>query len=173
MNNNLIIVGAGAYGVLVSEIAEKTGLYNKIAFVDDAKRVAFNGAGVLGTTSQLTELSSDYGNIIVAIGNAKVRLSLLESIEKNTPFNIVSLISADAYVSTSATIGKGSVVEPMAVVHTGCVISKGCFISAGAVVNHYSTCGSCVHVDCNATVEGYVHVPDRTLIRCGDVFTGK
>lgn len=170
MSKNLIIVGAGSYGVVVSEIAADVGCFEKIAFLDDESDVAANGVKVLGTTRQLNEFASDYSDIIVAIGNPEKRLSLLNKIEHETSYNIAVLVSPNAYVSPSATIEKGSIIEPMAVVHTGCVISSGCIISAGAVVNHFSTCGMCVHVDCNAIVEGYAFVPSGTKVCNGEVF---
>ena len=38
MNKNLLIVGAGTYGVLASEIAEDMECFEKISFVDDEKK---------------------------------------------------------------------------------------------------------------------------------------
>ena len=58
----------------------------------------------------------------------------------------------------------------MAVVHTNCMIGEGCIISAGAVINHASSCGEGVHVDCNATVDGYCDVPSGLKIRSGTAF---
>lgn len=43
-----------------------------------------------------------YSNIIVALGNPEVRLSLLNRIKEETPYRIVSLVSPKAYVSPSA-----------------------------------------------------------------------
>ena len=170
MNNNLLIVGAGIYGVVAEEIAESMGCFGKIGFVDDNVKTTPNGIEVIGTTDSLDELACEYSHIIVAIGNPEVRLSLLQRIEETTPFMIATLVSPRAYVSPSAQIMKGSIVEPMAVVHTGAVISVGCIISAGAVVNHASMCCDGVHVDCNATVAGVTLVPAGTKIKSGEVY---
>ena len=170
MNKNLLIVGAGTYGVLASEIAKEMGCFEKIDFVDDERKTASNGMAVAGTTRDIDELAVEYSNIIVAIGNPKVRSSMLKRIEEETSYHIVSLVSPRAYVSPSAQIMSGCIVEPMAVVHTECVIATGCIISAGAVINHASTCCETVHVDCNATVEGYCLVPAETKICSGEVY---
>ena len=61
-------------------------------------------------------------------------------------------------------------IEPMAVVHSNCVVGVGAIISAGAVVNHKSVCEDGVHIDCNAIVEGYCVVPQKTKVCCGEVF---
>ena len=173
MNKNLLIIGASTYGVVASEIAADMGCFEKIDFVDDGRKTTPNGIDVVGTTKDLNELVIQYGNIVVAIGNPEARLSLLNRIKAETSYRIVSLVSPKAYISPSAQIMSGCIVEPMAVVHAGCVVCPGCIISAGAVVNHATMCREGVHVDCNATVEGYSLVPAGTKICCGEVYKSK
>lgn len=170
MNRNLLIVGAGVYGLVAKEIAEDMGCFEQIDFVDDSSKTTPNGIAVVGTTKDLAELAGRYGNVIVAIGNPTFRLQMLTRIEEETLLQIVSLISPHAYVSPSAQIGRGSIIEPMAAVHTGCILSKGCLVSAGAVINHCSLLCDGVHVDCNATVAGYTMVPAGTKVCSGEVF---
>jgi FlaA1/EpsC-like NDP-sugar epimerase len=81
-SENLIIIGAGAYGAVALEIASDMGCFDKIDFVDDGRKIAANGKTVIGTSAQLEELSDEYNNMIVAIGNPELRLSLLKKIEK-------------------------------------------------------------------------------------------
>lgn len=170
MNKNLIIVGAGVYGVVASEIAMEMGCFEKIDFVDDTRASTPNGIEVIGTIKKLDEIACNYSNIIVAIGDPEVRLRLLKQIEEETPYCIVTLVSPRAYISSSAQVMPGCVIEPMAVLHTGCVVAKGCFVSAGAVVNHCTMLCDGVHVDCNATVVGNTLVPAGTKICAGEVF---
>lgn len=173
MNKNLLIVGAGIYGVLASEIAADMGCFEKIAFVDDNAKTTPNGIVVIGTIAEMNSIAVEYSNVIVAIGNPDVRLAILKQIKEETTLNIVSLISSKAYVSPSAQIMEGCIVEPMAVVHTGCKLAIGCIVSSGAVINHASVCCAGVHVDCNGTVAGYCCVPAGTKICSGEVFTDK
>ncbi|MBQ7968419.1 MAG: hypothetical protein IJ292_01170 [Clostridia bacterium] len=173
MNKNLLIIGAGTYGVLASEIAKDVGCFEKIDFVDDERKNTPNGIDVVGTTRDIDELAVEYSNIIVAIGNPDVRMSMLKRIKEETTYSVVSLVSPKAYVSPSAQIMSGCIIEPLTVVHTGCVIAAGCIISAGAVINHASVCCEGVHVDCNATVEGYCIVPAETKICSGEVYKKK
>ncbi len=168
--NNLIIVGAGIYSLVAKEVAESMNCFDKISFIDDMCAEAPDGTKVIGTCADIVKLSEEYGNVIVAIGNPKVRLSLIEKIEAETPCRIATLISPHAYVSPSAKVMEGSVVEPMAVVHAGCVISRGCLISAGAVINHGGVCRNGVHIDCNATVAGNTVVPEGTKVCFNEVF---
>ena len=167
---NLLIVGAGSYALLVAEIAKDMACFEKIAFVDDTTQITKNGTRVVGTTRDIVRLAEEYSHIVVGIGNPKVRLAFLEKIQKETTYQIPSLISPRAYVSPSAKVMNGCVIEPMAVVHMACVLEEGCIISAGAVVNHESVCHKGVHVDCNATVASYAQVPPETKICSGEVF---
>lgn len=173
MNKNLLIVGAGAYGVLASEIAKDMGCFEKIDFIDDEKETTPNGIQVVGTTQVIDEMLISYSNIIVAVGNPEARLALLRKIKKETPYRIVSLVSPRAYISPLAEIMEGCIIEPMAVVQTGCSICVGCIISSGAVVKHDTMCCDGVHVDCNATVDGYCLVPAGTKICSGEVYKRK
>ncbi len=170
MNNGLLIVGAGAYGRVAKEIAESTKHFDKIAFVDDNAVGSFGGTCVVGKPQDLESLAEEYSNVIVAIGNPVVRLSMLETAEALGKFNIPVLISPFAYVSPSAKIDKGSIIGPMAVVHTESELRRGCIIAAGAVVNHGAICLDGVHVDCNAVVMGNVTVPEKTKVIAGRSF---
>lgn len=170
MNRNLLIVGASTYAVIAFEIAADMGCFEKIDFVDDKRKTTPNGIEVVGTTWDIDKLAVKYSNIIIAIGDPEVRLSFISRIKEETPYRIVSLISPKAYISPSAEIMSGCIVEPMAVVHAGCVIAEGCIISAGAVVNHASMCFEGSHVDCNATVPGYMTVPAKIKVPSGTVY---
>ncbi len=144
--------------------------FDKIDFVDDGRDFTPSGIKTVGKASDMRNLTENYEYIFVAIGNAEVRLSLIEKLKSEASFKLATLISPKAYISPSAKIMQGSVIEPMAVVHTGAVISEGCIISAGAVVNHAALCCEGVHVDCNATVAGNTSVPKGTKVECGEVF---
>ena len=173
MNRNLLIIGAGIYGLVAKEIAESMGCFDHIGFLDDGVRNTPDGTPVIGATKDLPALSKLYANVVVAIGNPKVRQTLIQMIEENTRLRLVTLISSKACVSPSAQIGRGCIIEPMAVVHTGCVLGKGCFVCAGAVVNHAAFCGDWVQVDCNATVAGNATVPGGIKIASGTVYEKK
>lgn len=156
--NNLLIIGAGQYGRLVMEIAEDLGIYDRIDFADDN-----SGEAVCGV-SAINDLYPEYGSIVVAIGDPAVRCSLTEML-LNTEFEIATIISTRAYVSPTASIGKGCIVEPFAVIQSEAVVEDGCFISAGAVVNHNCTVGAYSHIDCNASVMKSSAVPEMSDIK--------
>ena len=168
-NKNLLIIGAGVYGLVAKEIAESMHCFEKICFLDDYAVKTPNGIDVIGKSSNIEDFAMDFANVIVAIGDAKKRLQMISKIEE-TPCRLISLVSPRAYIAPTAQIGVGCVIEPMAVVHTGCVLTKGCIVSAGAVINHVSMLCDGVHVDCNATIEGHTLVSAGVKIPAGMVY---
>lgn len=173
MNKCLLIVGAGAYGVVASDIAHAMGCFDKIDFVDDENEFAPTGEQVIGKIKDLAELNCEYGNIIVAIDSPEIRLNLLTRIQEETSFRIVALVSPKSYVSPSAQIMPGCIIEPMAVVESKSYLAIGCFVSSGAVVNYASMCCDGVHVEANSTIAASTLVPAGTRVKSGEVFDRK
>lgn len=162
---NLLIIGAGQYGFVAKEIAEATGEYDKIAFLDD------NSDTAIGKVADLQRFYPEYEAVIVAIGNSQVKAKLLKEISK-TDYSEATLVHPKSYVSPSAKIGKGCIIEPFAVVCTDTVIEEGCFISCGAVVNHNCKVGAYSHIDCNATVMKASVVPPMSNVEANTSFRG-
>lgn len=164
MDNNLLIVGAGAYGYVVKEIAGEMGIFDKISFVDDnAIR-----DDVVGTSCQLNSFVNDYKYAIVAIGNPNVRKETILMLG-NIGYEIPILIHPKAYVSKSAKLGLGCVIEPMSVIHSNAVVGEGCLICAGSIINHNAQIEDFCQIDCNAVIGAGAFVPEGTKVMYGEV----
>ena len=163
MSENLLILGAGQYGMLVREVAMSTGKFDNIAFLDDESSIA------VGRIDDYKDFVSKCRYAFVAIGNSAVRSKLLSMLE-SAGFELAVIVSPFAYVSASAQIGGGSIVEPMAVVNTGVTLGKGSLVCAGAVVNHNAVVEDCCQIDCNAVVSARGNVPAGTKVESGCVY---
>ena len=97
----LLILGAGQYGKVAYEIAEAMGQFEEISFLDDQNPAA------LDKLDTYAAFRSEYNSAVVAMGDAALRLELLEKLEQ-CGYQIPTLIHPAAYVSPSAIIGKGS-----------------------------------------------------------------
>lgn len=157
---NLLILGAGQYGMVAKEIAESTKKYDTISFLDDNNPIAF------GKLNEYEKFCSVYQDAVVAIGNSKLRLELLDKLKKSG-FEIPVLIHKSAYVSPSAVIGEGSFIEPMSVIHTDVHVGVGCIISAGTIVNHNSQIGIGCHLNCGTIVASGTEVQSHTKTQYG------
>lgn len=157
---NLLILGAGQYGMVAKEIAESCGQYNIIAFLDDKNPIA------IGKLNEYEKLKEQFSHAVVAMGDAVCRLELLDKLEQ-CGYEIPVLIHPTSYVSPSAKIECGSFIEPMAVIHTDVVIGKGCIISAGTIINHNSKIGSGCHLNCGTIVASNFVIQAQTKTQCG------
>ena len=177
-NNNLLIIGAGQYGLVALEIAQAMGRFGKIAFLDDSFRAdsvedkgpePVEGPAIIGTTRDIEKFAGQFRYGFVAIGNTDVRRHLTESLRYNciTP---AILVHPSAFVSPNAQLQKGCCIEPLAVVQTGAVVATASFVASGAVIRHNAFVGEFCHVDCNAVVESLAIVPAETKIPCNSVF---
>lgn len=146
MNKDLLILGAGQYGMVAKEIAESMNEFSHIDFLDDNNPIA------IGKLNEYEKFSSEYHAAVVAIGNSELRLEMIEKLVQ-CGYDVPVLIHSNAYVSPSASVGIGSFIEPMCVIHTGVMIGTGCIISAGTIVNHNAIVSDGCHLNCGTIVK--------------------
>ena len=180
-NDNLLIIGAGQYGLMAFEIAQAMGSFGEIAFLDDSytapaaspENVIANPEGaaihVIGTPRDISQFAADFRCGFVAIGNPQIRARLIEHLKSNG-ITLATLIHPTAYVSPSAQLQTGCCVEPLAVVQTGAFLGTATFVASGAVIRHNAIVGDFCHIDCNAVVLTGATVPNDTKVPCNTVF---
>lgn len=162
VKNSLLILGAGQYGMVAREIAQSTGQFKNISFLDDSNQEA------IGRLEAYEKLVDQFAFAIVAMGNPQMRLMWLDKL-KQVGYALPVLVHPMAYVSTSAKLGEGTIVEPMAVVHSGARVMTGGIVCAGAVINHNATVECGCQIDCNAVVAANAVVFRHTKVQSGTV----
>lgn len=156
VKKDLLILGAGQYGMVAKEIAEAIGKYDRIVFLDDWNPIA------IGKLDDFTVTANRFCTAVVAIGKTDLRLDYIHRLEQHG-YDVPCLIHPLAYVSPSAIIGKGSFVEPLAVIHTATKVGTGCIISAGAIINHNCCIEDGCHINCGVVVKA------RTVMTSGSI----
>ena len=162
MNNNLLILGAGGYGHVVREIAEDSGIFDKIDFLDDSSPLA------IGKFGDAEKFLKGYPNAVVALGNAELRLGYIEKL-RAAGFQIPVIISPKAYVSKSAKIGKGTIVEPFSAVNANSEVGIGVLLRCGAVIDHNAKVGDFCYIDCGVVVKANNSVGFKIKIAANSV----
>lgn len=178
---DLLILGAGGHGHVVKEVAEATGRYKRIAFLDDSVDGINNGDGtssqgvggidIIGKLSDYEKYITSFSHAFVAIGNPTIRNQWQVRLA-TAGYQIPILIHSDAYVSPSAAVDIGTVIMPKAVVQSNVKIGKGCIISAGAIVDHDAVVDEYCHVNAGAVVAAGSVVGYGTKIDHGAVWRG-
>lgn len=159
----LVIIGASGHGKVVADIARKNN-YDKILFLDDNEKLTdCGGYPVAGKSNQFVDYDCD---MIVAIGNAKIRQHIQEKIDAAGK-HIATLIHPNAVIAENVTIGKGSVVMAGAVINPCTVIGQGCIVNTCSSVDHDCIIGDYAHISVGAHIAGTVNVGNRTWIGAG------
>lgn len=149
--NRLLIVGAGGHGRCCLNIARES--YDEIAFLDDNHiNERINDCKVIGAIDDIGLYFSDYQDIIIVVGNNKLRKRItIKAVELG--YNIVSLISKDSVISKYAKINQGVVIFSNAVVESNAFIGEGSIVTSNVTINH------------DATIEEYILIYSNTVIR--------
>lgn len=164
----LLVVGAGGHGGVVADAARAAGRWHAIAFVDDAAgRESVHGLWpVVGTTRDLEALRSRYPAAIVAIGEARRRLGLLDRLAA-LGYERPAVVHPAAVLGSLVELGAGTVVMAGAVVNIGARLGAGCIVNTGATVDHDCRLADGVHVCPGAHLAGEVEVGAGTWLGIG------
>ena len=163
MNRNLLIIGAGQYGIVAKEIAESMLCFDKIDFLDDKSPLA------IGKVDEYQALLKNYSCAFMAVGNPMIRSELFTRFEQ-AGYVMPPLISPLAFVSGLSKIMNGAIVEPMAVVQANSVVGRGCLVCSGTVIKHNAVLEDFCYIDCNAVVMPEAVVPGGSKVEANTVF---
>jgi len=163
MPGPLLILGAGGHGCVVAEIALGLG-YTEIERLDDDP-AAPNVMGPLAHCQQ-PDLQKCFPEALVAIGNARLRLSWIEELQR-LGFTCPALVHPRAWVSPTATLGAGTVVMPQAAVMSRARLGRGCIVNTAASIDHECVLADGVHVCPGAHLAGAVQVGTCSWIGIG------
>lgn len=166
MENNLLICGAGGFGHVVKEIAEESGDFDKIAFLDDCSPLA------IGKLVDVEKFRGEYAYAAVAIGKSDVREDIFSRV-KAVGYALPPIVSRKAYVSKTAKLGDGVIVEPLAVVNTAAEIEEGTFICVGAIVDHNGKVGRFSTLQSGCAVAANAVVPEKTVVDYNKAYTNR
>ena len=162
----LVILGAGGYGRTVFDLAEQSGRYERILFLDDNSPLA------AGKCAEYAAFLDEDTEFYPAFGNNAGRLDWLERL-KDAGARIMALVHPTAYVSPRAEIGEGCVVLPKAVVNTDTRVERGCIINCGAIIDHGCVVGEGAHICLGAIVKAENNIPPRMKVEAGEVIENR
>jgi sugar O-acyltransferase (sialic acid O-acetyltransferase NeuD family) len=164
---SLLIVGAGGHARVVADAALTTGSWRRVCFVDDAVSAgSAMGLQIVGTSAELQRLRAEFGAAVVGIGDARVRLGLLERC-RQLGFELPAIVHRTAAVSRHAELGPGVVVFAQAAVNPGATLAEGCIVNTGATVDHDCRLQAGVHVCPGAHLAGNVQIAAHSWIGIG------
>ena len=165
----IILIGASGHGKVCAEIAELSGKYDELFFLDDDKELTVCGSHpVVGVTADFKKYLDDRTEFFVSIGNADSRKRIQEDVE-NANGRIATLLHLKAMIGKDVQIGDGSIVMAGAVINIGSKIGRGVIVNTCSSIDHDCTIGDYVHVAVGSHVCGTVNVSEGTWIGAGAI----
>ena len=156
--SRLFILGAGGHGAVIAEAAAESGRWKEILFLDDDESLdSVIDFPVVGRTEEISTLASEDSELVVAIGDNRKRLELVEEIARSG-LRLATVIHPTACISRSASIADGTVVCAGAVVNARANIARACILNTGATIDHDCVLEDGVHVSPGANLAGNVQV---------------
>lgn len=174
MKKEIFIVGAGTYGEAMCELAEILDYSVKGFYDEDDKKsnTMVMDVKVIDKFSNLKKDEIKGKNFIVAIGNNKIRQTIMEKINKLggiTP----TLIHPTATISPSAEIGKGVYIQANAYIWTKVKIDDYCIISPNVVICHHTSIGKACLISNVSGIGASLKIEDRVFVGMGStIVTG-
>lgn len=166
--NRLLILGAGGYGRTVADVADQSGKFEQILFLDDS----VYAENVLGKCAEYAAFADENTVFYPAFGSNENRLMWLDRL-RSGGCRVANIIHPTAYVSPTAVLAEGCAVLPHAIVNTGCRIEAGCIVNCGAIVDHDCILEAGVHVCLGAIVKAENRIPRCRKIEAGEIVANR
>ena len=169
MERTLLILGAGSLCQVVAEMAQMSGRYTKIAFLDDRPTPEKERQyAIVGRTDEIAAFRGKYAYAIPAIGCNEARLSLMKRL-KTLGFAVPCMVHPSAFVSPLAEIGDGSIVRAKAAIARQTCVGEACLINLGALIDHGCVIGEGSHIPMGCVVRNEVRLPPMSSFRPNEV----
>jgi sugar O-acyltransferase (sialic acid O-acetyltransferase NeuD family) len=172
--DQLIIVGAGGFGLEVAAYAEDIIRARAAAtiiagFLDDTKPVGtlHGGYKVLGNSLHTVDPTALY---VIALGAPEQRRFMAEIFAARGA-RFATLLHPAAYIAPDSRIGSGSIVAPFAFIGPQTVLGTQLVVNVGAVIGHEAQIGDYGVLAPHAVVHGQAVVAEDVLIGSGAVVT--
>lgn len=164
----LVLIGAGGHAAVVAEAAILAGMA-LAGVLDDNPEAALGlaapGVRRLGAIADIPRHAA--APMIVAVGDVALRAWLIDALRRAGAAAAPPIVHPRAFVSPSATLGRGVFVGPGAVIHSRAVIENHAIINSAAVIEHDCRIGANTHVAPGAAIGGGVVVGAGTLVGLG------
>lgn len=169
----LLIVGAGGHAQACIDVVERAGSHNTIGLIgcpDEVGRRVL-GYDVIGTDDELPSLVDKFRHALIGLGQIRTADQRAKLHEKLSVlgYELPTIISPTALVSSHAVIGAGTIVMHGAMIGPGARIGQNCIINSGVLIEHGCLIADHCHISTRATLNGGVRVDSGSFVGSGSV----
>lgn len=149
--NDLLIIGSGAQGRLITEIVNYA-YKHYVANVADSH----------------TDISDEIKQGIIAIGDNKIRLQVFNYVLDLIPdFRFKYIVHPTAVIGENVTIGRGAMIMANTVLNNNCHIGEFSLVNTGTIVEHDCKIGNFVNLQPRVVMGGYTEIGDMSYVGLG------
>ena len=162
---SLAIYGTGGHAKSIYNIIRNK---NKIIFFDENHKYFKVGNKtfiVKGGIKKLLENKKKISEVIIAIGNNKVREKNYKILNKI--FKFATLIHTKSHCAYGVKIGDGTVVMPGSLINTDSNIGRNCIINSNSSIDHDCVIGDHSHICPGVVLAGNVNIGKNCWIGLG------
>ena len=172
---NIIIIGAGQLGILVSNILKRQNIFNIIGFIDsdrNKKNKLINNFKVLGSEEYLLKNKKEIINLAIAIGDIKKReLTIKKLINKN--FKFPTILDPSCNIEKDVKIGKGTIVSNSSTILNNTELGEFSIIGTAANILHNVKVENNCIIGGGTTIGSNVCIQKNVFVGVGVTFAAK
>ncbi len=163
----LALYGAGAMGREFKQIADESGKWSGVVFIDDhAGAEELAGCPVCRFQGFRAKYAPEEVRFVVAIGEPKFRLEAFERMTR-AGYTGGVLVHSSAVISPDAEVGEGTAVCHGVYIGSLAKVGRNCYLSRNASVGHDSAVGDHTRLGVNAFVGGHTVIGENAFIGAG------
>lgn len=188
--SKIVVIGGGGHAKVIISILKKLDQFEVFGYIDQTDKGAILDIPYLGTDDTASNLfSNNINTAVLGIGQLKdssLRKKVAEKYQ-SLGFNFPTILSSDAIINNSTTIGNGTVIMAGVVINVDSQIGEFGIINTSATIDHDCKIGDFTHIAPGVTLSGgvkignkclvgtgssiiqYIDIPDNTIIGAGSV----
>jgi sugar O-acyltransferase (sialic acid O-acetyltransferase NeuD family) len=177
IKKNILIIGAGQHGRVVSNILRTSRLTRKnfsvIGFLDDnnkLKNTKLDDVPVLGSFADLPEITQKTKAKFVIMGISNRHMDIREKYFNaliRAKFDSVNAMHDTAVIDKKSIIGKGNVFNPNCVVNAFARVGNNCVIYSNSVIEHEDVISDNVFLGPGVILTANIKIGKNTFLGAG------
>lgn len=169
----VILIGAGGHARSCISCVESAHL-EIFGLLDIPKLVGEERSGykVIASDDLIPRLVDEGHSFLIAIGHLSSPPLARQKAGQLLSFchaQSISVISGDAFVERTATIGLGTIVMHRAFVNAATIVGEHCIVNSGSIIEHDVVVEDFVHISTGTIVNGACHIGSGTFLGSGSV----
>ena len=163
----LAFYGAGALGREFKYVADETGQWSEMVFIDDhVSESQLLGCPIVGFQKFRKRFSKEDTLFVITIGEPKFRKEAFDRMIE-AGYHGARLIHPTASISPDAEVGEGAVVGPGVFIGSLVKVGKNFYGAKGAAIGHDSLIKDHTRIGVNAFIGGHTVIGENAFIGSG------